>query len=50
MVQPQHIEYWRNQRAKQQQQAEAMKQATWQEVQAIAKLLKQEFGATQVIV
>jgi uncharacterized protein len=48
-VQPQYIDYWRNQQARQTKERQVLTQQAWQEVRAIVMLLKQDFGATQII-
>jgi predicted nucleotidyltransferase len=50
MVEQRHIDYWRQRQAEQRTEQQCLTQQAWEEVDRIAKLLQQQFGATQVIV
>ncbi|NJL48859.1 MAG: nucleotidyltransferase domain-containing protein [Leptolyngbyaceae cyanobacterium SM2_5_2] len=50
VVDPKYIDYWRQVRAEQQIAQQQAKKLAWQEVNAIASVLRQQFGATRVMV
>lgn len=45
-----HIDYWRALQAKQSAESKALARQAWADVQQIVRLLRSEFGATQIIV
>lgn len=50
MVEQRFVDYWRQQRQREVAQIEAAKQKAWSDVQRVARLLRQEFGATRILV
>lgn len=50
MVDQHFIDYWQHQQQQQSAQLERLKQQAWRDVQDIAQVLRQEFGATGVFV
>ncbi len=50
VVDPKHIAYWQKVVSQQQATQQRAKQQAWQEVEAIAQRLRQQFGAKRIIV
>jgi uncharacterized protein len=50
MVEQKYVDYWRSRQAQRQAQIEAWEKAAWAEAKTAAALLREQFGATSVIV
>lgn len=50
MVDQRFIDYWQQRQRQQSAQLEVLKRQAWQDVQHIAKVLRQQFGATGIFV
>jgi predicted nucleotidyltransferase len=50
MVEQKYIDYWRSRQAQRQAQVEIWEKAAWAEAKTAAALLREQFGATSVIV
>jgi predicted nucleotidyltransferase len=50
VIEQKYIDYWRDRKAKEAAASKALAKQAWADVEQIAKLLTEQFGATQIIV